>query len=315
VSTRSTSGHEADDPEHRRQRCYFLLSIKSSGSSVIQRQIAEMSDARLVEHTNHEENETMFFTKAASILGLPQYSLENSVVPYSARKARAEMRRLLVANLPGWNGQLNSEQDIFAAWTALVRSHPEDLVEKSPHHLYQPSVIALMERYADATPEIDCRFIGLIRNPIATLYSSWRRFGVRPEREEVHWTRAYSNLLDFAERRPDLVTIVRYKDLVTGETDLASVLGIKRRREPDEKLHSGALDKWLKDPGFGYTPSRETIAVAERYGFAPDELENPNAGSWALRREPRALFFHLFFSLPPSTQLAAKSLIKQVAGR
>jgi hypothetical protein len=301
--------------DHRRQRCYFLLSVKSSGSSVIQRKIAAIRSARLVEHTQHEEMETLFFTKAASILGLPQFRMENSVVPYSPNKARKEMRRLLEANLPGWDQPLVTEADMFGAWTAMVRLHPEDLVEKSPHHLYQPSVISLMERYADSAPDIDCRFVGLVRNPIATLYSSWRRFGVRPEREEKHWNRAYGTLLDFAERRPDIVQVVRYEDLVSGAVDLAEVLGTERDGEPEEKLHAGAVDKWRTDSSFGFRPAPETIVLAKRFGYLPAELSNPHGGPWSLRREPRALAYSLFFSLPAETQSLARSVIKGLAHR
>ena len=259
--------------------------------------------------------ETLFFTKAASILGLPQFRMENSVVPYSAGNARAAIRRLMKANLPGWDRPLVTEADMFSAWTAMVRLHPEDLVEKSPHHLYQPSVISLMERYADSAPEIDCRFIGLVRNPIATLYSSWRRFGVRPEREEKHWNRAYRTLLEFADRRPDIVQVVRYEDLVSGDANLAEVLGAQADGEPDETLHADAVDKWRTDSSFGFRPAPETVALAERFGYLPDELSNPHGRPWSLRREPRALAYSLFFGLPAETQSLARSVMKGLARR
>lgn len=316
----ATSASAIDGPAggrraHRRQRCYFLLSVKSSGSSVIQRQLAALSSARLVEHTHHEEMETLFFTKAASILRLPQFRMENSVVPYSVNDARAEMRRLLQANLPGWDQPLVSEADMFNAWTAMVRLHPEDLVEKSPHHLYQPSVISLMERYAESTPEIDCRFVGLVRNPIATLYSSWRRFGVRPEREEKHWNRAYNTLIDFAERRPDIVQVVRYEDLVSGATSLADVLGAKFKGEAEDILHDGSVEKWRTDSSFGFRPAPETVVLAERFGYSPDEVSNPHGRPWWIRREPRALAYGLFFSLPLETQSLARSVLKKLVRR
>lgn len=302
-------------PTPRRQRCYFLLSVKSSGSSAVQRQLAALGSARLIEHTDHEQHETVFFTKAASILGLPQFALENSMVPYSAVGALAAMRRLIDANLTNWGRPLATEADIFAAWTAIVRSEPGDLVEKSPHHLYQPSVVHLMERYADATPELDCRFVGLVRNPIATLYSSWRRFGVRPEREEQHWCRAYTTLLNFAERRPDLVTVFRYEDLVSGATDLSPVLERRRDAEPDEQLHPRAIDKWRKDRTFGFSPCAETIAVGRRFGYTSAEMSNPNSGSWYLRREPRAMFYSAVSAMPAGAEQFARQAVKRLLRR
>ena len=69
-----------------RPLCLFILSVKSSGSSILQRILAESLSGRLVEKTTHSENETLYWTKAASVLGLPQIQMENSQVPF--RKER-----------------------------------------------------------------------------------------------------------------------------------------------------------------------------------------------------------------------------------
>ena len=164
TSASAIDGPDSEDHAQRRQRCYFLLSVKSSGSSVIQRKIAAISSARLVEHTRHEEMETLFFTKAASILGLPQFRMENSVVPYSASAARAEMRRLLAQIcLDGSALATEADSSTVDAMVRLLRGSGREVAAPS----YQPSVISLMESYAESTPEIDCRFVGLVRNPIA----------------------------------------------------------------------------------------------------------------------------------------------------
>ncbi|MGD9811938.1 MAG: sulfotransferase [Sphingobium sp.] len=300
-----------------RQSCYFILSVKSSGSSIIQRKLAELGSARLLAVTDHAENETLYWVKAASILRLPQYRMEHSEVPFSYRTAHSKLRRLLAANL-STVPPFDTEQQLFDAWTALIQAGEGDLVEKSPHHLYQPTVIDLMERYADQAKDIDVRFIGLVRNPIDTLYSSWRRFGVPPEREEEHWLRAYAKLKEFSDRRPDCVTLVRYEDLVSGRLSLPEALGLQ---PPDgairesETFHGKSLQKWRNDTGFGYTPSDALIALAGEYGYDEADIVNPNAHDWRLKRDPRAFAYRAFTKLPLGIQDGMKAAVKRVIGR
>ena len=106
---------------------------------------------------------------------------------------------------------------VFEAFTAVCVDGGPIFLEKSPHHLYQNAAIQLMERFSDTASSVDVVFVGLIRNPLDTLYSSWRRFGVPPTMEEPHWRTAYENLQALAARRPDQVHLIRYEQLVAGD--------------------------------------------------------------------------------------------------
>ncbi len=295
-------------------RAVFILSAKSSGSSALQKGIAALSGARTLPHTPHFENETLYWTKAASVLRLHQFRLPNSEVPMPAAKASLQLHRLLCANLPEFSGPLVTETDLFDAWSQLVRRYRPTLVEKSPHHLYQPAVLALMERYADAARDISVSFIGLVRNPIATMYSSWRRFGTSPYVEEPHWIRAYRSLAALAQRRPDLLTVVRYEDLVI--SDEAAAVALRLTHAPDRPMHQTAfratsVQKWKSDPKFGYQPSAEAIALANAYGYTDDELDNPNAGPWFVHRVLRTASYGAVDKLPSRL----RDPIRSVAGR
>jgi hypothetical protein len=226
------------------------------------------------------------------------------------------LRAMVRANAPGNDDRpLTTEQEIFDAWTAIVRSQPGTLIEKSPHHLYQPAAIELMERYADQAEEVDVRFIGLIRNPIDTLYSSWRRFGVVPEREEKHWVRGYTLLRELTGRRPGSVSIVRYEDMIDGSADLAGLAGVNASPAGGEIIHSASLQKWRSDTRFGYAPSDAARQLAKSYGYTEEELANPNGGSWGIHRLPRALAWAAFSSLPFSVQRRAKESARSLLRR
>lgn len=302
--------------------CIFILSMKSCGSSVLQQHIVKLAGARVMANTRHRENETLYWTKAASVLGLPQIPLENSQVPMAKAQAEAMLAQLVRDNAPDYSGSLVTESDFFAAWTAIVNAHPGLLVEKSPHHLYEPAVIDLMERYADQETGFGVRFIGLIRNPTDMLYSSWRRIGIVPEREERHWIRSYELLRAFADRRPDLVSLIRYEDLARGDVDLVPLLGldgVKPEANGAKGFHSRSIGRWRKDRTFGYTPSDQARRLANDYGYSDEEVMNPHVDRWWLHRVPRAAVYSAFWRLPISIRkrirFAAQMVVRPTAPR
>ncbi len=70
-----------------KSQCIIILSIKSSGSSACQNLLSKFSQVSYVPKTRHFENETLYWTKAASVLGLPQVDMIDSEVPISKEKA------------------------------------------------------------------------------------------------------------------------------------------------------------------------------------------------------------------------------------
>ncbi len=78
----------------------LILSNKSSGSRAVQRLLAQAADLKYVEKTRHLENESLYWTKAASILNLQQHNLLDSEVPIPQPSARQDLVALLRDNLP-----------------------------------------------------------------------------------------------------------------------------------------------------------------------------------------------------------------------
>ena len=90
VQIRETAITVSDKPT-----CVVILSTKSAGSSALQNLICECTDGKHVEHTRHVQHETLYWTKAASILGRKQLRIPDSEVPIPARKALHDLRALL----------------------------------------------------------------------------------------------------------------------------------------------------------------------------------------------------------------------------
>lgn len=77
----------------------FILSEKSSGSSACQNQLAGFANVRHVAKTRHSQNEILYWTKAASVLGRPQRKMVGSGYPIPGDRARTELLILLTENL------------------------------------------------------------------------------------------------------------------------------------------------------------------------------------------------------------------------
>ena len=207
--------------------CLFLLSDKSSGSSMFQRELERHPDVHTLPHTPHHEQETLYWIKASAALGQPQVPFVRSVLPYTQLEGRRLIDELLADNL-GEPFPVEAERDVFEGWRRLCERHGPVLFEKSPHHLHQWSSLELMAQCRDEIPEVEFYYVGLVRNPLDTLYSMWSRWRIRPEQAQYEWLRAYRNLQRFRNLVGDRLLVVRYEDLAENPEHLGLAFRIRR---------------------------------------------------------------------------------------
>jgi hypothetical protein len=282
--------------------CVFVLSTKSAGSSVLQRVLVKSFGASLIRHTRHFENETLYWTKAASVLGLPQVRLPRSEVPLPADRARRELDSFVAANAPDHAARFDDVEGLVSAFEAVCRATGPIVVEKSPHHLYEAAALDLIVEFARRSQAVDVRFVGLIRNPVDTCYSTWRRFGIPPRVEERFWCLAGENLLALRNREPERTLILRYEDLASGRVDLND-LAAHLRLDPVgsglDLVDRDSLQRWREDTGYAHFPAPDTVALAGRLGYEPDELDGRD-GSWPLRARVREAAYDVRDRIPQS---------------
>ena len=298
---------------NQKPKCVIILSNKSSGSSILQRFITESSQACYVQHTRHFENETLYWTKAASVLGMPQLSMPDSEVPLPKAQARGELEQFLSANIDNYHVPEDDHELIFGGWKSLCKVYAPALLEKSPHHLYQKSVLELILEVIRCTPEVDFHLVGLIRNPMSTFYSAWSRWRSPPEVQQQVWLTAYQNLLDLKAQVGDRVSIVRYEDLVTDPSVLKPVfdfLGVPPSSLERRSLHKLSLERWKKDKHYGFSPSAELLALAERYGYPKDSLRNRTHPSWPLQRRVLRILHKSKVSLKQDLKAVRSSVVR-----
>jgi hypothetical protein len=259
------------------RRCIVILSDKSSGSSALQEYLVRFAGARHVEKTRHNEHETLYWTKAASLLGLAQEKMLDSEVPIAPEPARADLERLLRDNLGELPAAAGARDLVFRGWRGLCERFAPLFVEKSPHHLHQWSALELLLECMDQSPEIGFLAIGLVRNPIDVAYSSWRRWRAAPEASQHEWLRAARNLERLRGPAGSRLRVLRYEDMIREPARLGfahEFAGVPQSPESRGFLHDDSLQKWRRDPGFRLRLAGEVRGLAVRLGYPPEELED-----------------------------------------
>jgi hypothetical protein len=254
--------------------CVVILSDKSSGSSILQAELRTHPSVNGVMVTPHQEGETLYWNKAAALLGLSQERmLDSTVLPLTSSKARRALVGLCADNLVAFQPPTDDRELVFEGWRALVLAGRPVFLEKSPHHLHYRSALDLIQEAESTSPDIAYRYLGLIRDPVDTLHSMWTRWRVPPDRRQHEWVRAYRNLADFAAETGAGFRLVRYEDLAADPcavlADLCRFIGVEPWPGLGATITSASVGSGHRDPDFGFRASPELVELARRWGYPP----------------------------------------------
>jgi hypothetical protein len=294
-------------------KCIIILSSKSSGSSVLQKILAKSPNINVVNKTCHYQNETLYWTKAASILNLPQQVMTDSGVPYSSERSYRELVTLLKDNLGDYDPPSDLRQLVFDGWARLCERHAPIFLEKSPHHLHQESALNLILECIEALEnKVDFLLIGLVRNPMDTLYSAFRRWRTPPEKMQYEWLTAYTNLVKLKDVISDKLVIIRYEDIIRSPSHMQPIFdfcNIQHEKTAASLLHQNSVHGWRKDKLYGFNLADEVIYLAKTYGYAEAELLNQRTFLWPIYRD---LSRYSHFVIKPIKMRIVDSKIRSV---
>jgi hypothetical protein len=265
----------------------YILSEKSSGSSFLFRSLKDALNIKSYPKTIHFESETLYWTKAASLLDKPQLNMLASAVPYSKDRARKEIKEFLVSNL-SHDIKFDSDEDmVFRGWFELVRKFGPVFIEKSPHHLLQWSALQLMLEFETRyQSKINCHYICLIRNPKDVFLSQFRRWNVDLELLENQWLVTYMNWKEFSSHNNSLYNKValRYEDFVANPLikvkEICKKFGLAAQYKSMEKAKKSKSAS--KSEKFGYKLSDSILNLSKEYGYTENSLSCNSSLSWTL---------------------------------
>ena len=268
-------------------KCIILLSSKSSGSSALQRLFSGVKSINTVATTRHNQQETLYWTKAASVLERPQVDMLDSEVPIEKSQAEIELRDFLRENTGQSFSDHCREKLVFRGWAALCEARGPIFFEKSPHHLHQWSALELIVEMTERFPEIPHYLIGLVRNPIATIYSRWRNDRTIPELYQYEWLQAYENLRELKARLGDTLQIVKYEDIVTQRADFSRIfefIGCNIPPADMNYMHAKSVSKWQRDRSFGFVLDERVKELGRHFGYENHDMDNHERAIWPVAR-------------------------------
>jgi len=281
-------------------KCIIVLSEKSSGSSALQNLLSDCTSIKHLAKTRHYENESLYWVKAASVLGMDQKNMLSSEVPIPINRAKRDILNLLNDNL-GRNFSLKeiNKDFLFHGWELLCEQYSPVFIEKSPHHLLQWSSIDLIIQASKKIKNIDFLIIGLVRNPMDVIYSHYKRWGVDPDKMQYQWMRSYINLKKLQSIQKGLgfeFITLRYEDIINSSIYLKPVLefcNVSIRQLNDSFLHQNAVTKWKNDKKYGFILSDDVFELAKEFGYEANNLINSNKLFWRVRKTIRIYFYSI----------------------
>lgn len=263
----------------------YILSEKSSGSSFLFRSLNAALGIQSYPVTKHFESETLYWTKAASVLHLPQLKMLASSVPYTAARARTEIIDFLEENLGFLPPHDDDRELIFRGWFEIIKKFGPTFIEKSPHHLMQISALKLMKEFESEYKDVlNCHYVCIVRNPKDVFLSQFRRWNINIEDLENQWLINYMNWFSFTESSPEKCTLLRYEDLVLEQSDITSricaALGVKSQLSFKEKSRKSKASK--QSSYFGHTFSESVYHLAALLGYSKQDIAGRSNLKWTV---------------------------------
>jgi hypothetical protein len=262
----------------------ILLSDKRSGSTLFEKEICKHPEIEHVQFTPHTYNETHYWVKAACLLSTTGESFAGGVRPDSygsVNSTRQSLIKTIQGNVNGFVVPQSDEQLIFEGWNALCSQFARPVFfEKSPHHSHHWAALELILQWVETT-DYRVRVIGLVRNPMAVIYSALNLFHTDPRRRQFGWVNGNRNILKVAESlRNEQFKLIRYEDLVTNPKNqfkaVCEFIGVDFQSHIGASANAHSLQKWREDANFDLQLDESVANFAKELGYNHEDLLNPS---------------------------------------
>lgn len=265
----------------------ILLSDKRSGSTFLERELCSSTGIEHVAYTPHSYNETHYWVMAACLLGGPDRQFSNCRRPRvygSHAQIRRMLEKIIQGNVPDFTSPVSDRDLVFQGWEAICSQFARPVFfEKSPQHPHHWAALELMLEWTAQT-DFNVKFIGLVRHPLAVLYSAKQLFHSPPSDRQYPWLEANHHILLMQHFvGSDRFMIVRYEDVVTNALEAFEKIIAFIGLEPDPSLgqsaRQGSLEGWKKDESFGVVLDPSVIRLANYFGYTAFECHSPQGGA------------------------------------
>lgn len=269
----------------------MLFSDKRSGSTIFQEELCNHPAVKHVAYSPHTYFETHHWLKAACILKQPKHLFYGHKV-YNGYGSRMGARQYLIdcirGNVPDFAVPDDDETLVFEGWEALCRQFARPVFfEKSPQYPQQWAALDFILKWLARTA-FDVRFIGLIRNPMAVMYSARELFFTDPFERQFAWAHCYRNLLAMQTMvGNERFHFVRYEELIARPQkifkEICDYIGIEYSDAVGANVHDHSMQKWRNDPAFTLQLHESVMRMADYFGYREADVYNPLKPGESLR--------------------------------
>jgi hypothetical protein len=217
---------------------------------------------------------------ASCLLGDAVSHKKNCMSYGSKAAARQYIIDGVEGNVPGFVVPDNDEELIFKGWDTLCEKFSQPVFfEKSPQLIHRQDALSLLLQWIKQT-DFDVKIIGLVRNPMAVMYSAQKLFKTDPVERQHGWAESCHNLVEFKGNvGSDQFMLVKYEELIMdaakGFSDVCSFIGVKPNAEMGKDVHARSVDAWKTASEFTLQLEDSVADVAKGYGYSEEELANP----------------------------------------
>lgn len=250
---------------------------------MFQRELCKHPLVQTVDYSSHTYLETHHWLKAAVLLNDNPNDFAGRKI-YDGYGSKTNARKYLIdtikGNCPDFIVPNDDRSLVFDSWEALCEKFAQPVFfEKSPQFIAHWSSLELILEWKKNTT-FDVKIIGLIRNPMATMYSAYELFYTDPKKRQIGWMNIQRNLLKISERlSASEFKLVKYEDIVSSPVEqfgeICDFIGLTRNKEVGSMTHRESLRKWQTDPYYSFRLSEDVTDLAIKLGYSEQDLFNP----------------------------------------
>jgi hypothetical protein len=285
-------------PTAPKKTVVILISDKRSGSTLFQRELFKHTEINTLKYSPHTFLESHHWLKAAVMLSQDGQGFQGNKV-YSGYGTKANARKYMEDCIKGNIHEFiipsSDEELIFKGWDVLCEKYAQPVFfEKSPQIIAHTAALDLLFEWYQNT-EFDVKFIFLVRNPMAIMYSAYQLFYTDPRKRQWGWADLMQNMFEFYERVSASDKIwVRYEDMVDNPSlffeKVQNFIGLPINEEMGNGAHRESKKKWVNDSNYDFHFDPKIISVINKLGYGGEDIFNPEGKKPSLMHKSKMVF-------------------------
>jgi hypothetical protein len=189
------------------------------------------------------------------------------------------MEDFILGNVPTFKVPTENSDLIFQGWEAMCEKCAQPVFfEKSPQIIAHTAALDLLFQWYKQT-NFNVKFIFLVRNPMAIMYSAYKLFYSDPNKRQWGWADLMQNMFQFYDRigKEDRLW-VKYEDMVKEPEmffrDTLNFIGLTYFDDVGKDAHRKSINKWTSDSNYSFQFNEEILSLVYKLGYSDMDIYN-----------------------------------------